>query len=107
MLLSLWDRQMEQASLGVNVIHNPDMSIHWQCSPGRFGEECEAGDPKGRDVGSRRLLWHRHGLLLCSGPTRKSMRIYSRLPCYSCPRDIAPALQRGSLTQSDAGHGTR
>ena len=37
-----------QASLGVNVIHSPDMSIHWQCSPGSVRGGVRSWGPEGK-----------------------------------------------------------
>ena len=37
-----------QASLGVNVIHGPDISIHWQCSPGSVRGGVRSWGPEGK-----------------------------------------------------------
>ncbi|SRR6266478_6888263 len=51
-----------KASLEFEVMHGPDVSIKWHCSPGSVrGEECGTGAQKGRYVSSReipRQHWH-------------------------------------------------
>jgi hypothetical protein len=64
-----------QASLGVNVTHGPDMSIHWQCSPGSVRGGVRSWGPEGK------VCWFAETLMAFSR-SFPLFRIYQKINAY-------------------------